>query len=124
MMAAVSANAASGSTRASARTAERITPGNAIGTAPARCACRSADSEASAVKQHRRASARSAMAAISPGDMRALTPHDHAPMRLQAMSSAMCAAQFSATSTTRSVGRTPASCRSCAAMSTIACKVA
>jgi len=51
--------------------------------------------------------------------MRAFTPQDHAPTRLQAMMSAMCAAQFSATSSTRSVGRTPAARRSCVATSTM-----
>jgi hypothetical protein len=72
-----------------------------------------------------RASARSrAWPSISPGDMRAFTPQDHAPTRLHAMSNAMCAAQFSATSTTRSVGRTPAASRSCVAVSAIACSAA
>ncbi|MCY1363972.1 hypothetical protein D9M69_507570 [compost metagenome] len=121
MIAAASASAGSGSGRASARAAVNITPGSVAGTADARCACVRAASDASVVKPHSRASARSAMAAISPGDMRALTPHDHAPTRLQASSSAMWAAQFSATSSTRSVGRTPAASRSFAAVSTMAC---
>jgi len=64
------------------------------------------------------------MAAISPADMRAFTPHDHAPTRLQPMMSAMCSAQFSAISSTRSGGRTPASSRSCVAASARDCSVA
>jgi hypothetical protein len=57
------------------------------------------------VKYTRRGSAWATKASISPRAMRAFTPQDQAPTRLQASSRAMCSGQFSATASTRSPGK-------------------